>query len=85
MADMLSEWLKAAANGCKVTRGTYDLPLGDQNLKQGAWMGAKKLWFSGLLPVNKQQNSWLILHFWNKNGKCWSSPVGLKNTSANER
>ena len=40
MADMLSEWLKAAADGCKVARGTYDLPLGDQNFKQGAWMGA---------------------------------------------
>ena len=26
-------------NGCPVTRGTHDLPVGDQNFKQGAVTG----------------------------------------------
>lgn len=72
-------------NGSPGAWGSYYLPAGDQNFKQGAWTGALNLWLSDQLPVNKQQNSLLILHFWNDNGKCLIISHMQKNTLANKR
>ena len=74
----LQWYARLLPNGHLGARVTYDLPSDDQNFKQGAWTGAWHLWFSYLIPVNRQQNSLLILHFETTMENIWSLAIGKK-------
>ena len=56
-------------NGCQVTKGAYDLPLGTKLSHKEPERAPKTYDSQANSPVNEWQNSLLIMHFWNENVK----------------